>query len=440
MAQYANTDDDVFHWNSNVGFDGVSVMPVSCINYNNGHMIKFELFDTAKSYQCHFAEISTFVVSIAHYMRAYFNYQALVHGKDFSLPKDAAFLNCKKVQVDESNDGMYLYAKIGCMERATFTSTKLQLHLYVDAQCSQLYDDGRTQREHASKGYIIADDLEISSAVSFHVPFYSCSDCSPDYVSGTFNKRNSNWYDDQYISVYGEKQNWAYDEDEDNDDADDAYMVSNDDINYDDAKFNDDKYNVNYYNYNGNNRALLDPTEADEYETEFWEEYDQIVEKRQLYGNYYDVGDWNMCQRIYKYGIWCDADCRALDFFRTDQWSSSDIFLLSIMCTFLSGMMLLIVAKRLKAQQKARMYGDDQPLPGLPPFAMALIFALTLVVIVALAKLKFVNETLVFAVVTCILLFIYMLKLTLFETRRPVLLAAPRHDMFDNPLDDHLFD
>ena len=56
-------------------------------------MIKFQLFDTAQSYQCHFAEISTFVVSIAHYMRAYFNYQALQEGKDFQLPEDAAFLN-----------------------------------------------------------------------------------------------------------------------------------------------------------------------------------------------------------------------------------------------------------------------------------------------------------------------------------------------------------
>jgi hypothetical protein len=46
---------------------------------------------------------------------------------------------------------------------------------------------------------------------------------------------------------------------------------------------------------------------------------------------------------------------------------------------------------------------------------------------------------LVFAVVTCVLLFIYMLKLTLFASRKPVLLAAPKHDMFDNPLDERLF-
>jgi hypothetical protein len=56
-------------------------------------MVKFQLFDSADSYQCHFAEISTFVVSIAHYMRAYFNYKALTQGKDFELPADAAYLN-----------------------------------------------------------------------------------------------------------------------------------------------------------------------------------------------------------------------------------------------------------------------------------------------------------------------------------------------------------
>jgi hypothetical protein len=91
--QFQDADDDSCTWKNNVGFDGVSVMPLSCINYNSGHMIKFQLFDSAQSYQCHFAEIATFVVSIAHYMRAYFNYQALVNGQDFQLPHDAAYLN-----------------------------------------------------------------------------------------------------------------------------------------------------------------------------------------------------------------------------------------------------------------------------------------------------------------------------------------------------------
>ena len=79
-------------------------------------------------------------------------------------------------------------------------------------------------------------------------------------------------------------------------------------------------------------------------------------------------------------------------------------------------------------------------MPGLPPAAMAVLFAGVMIIVVVFAKLKFINETLVFAVVTCILLFIYMLKLTLFDNRRPVLLAALRHEAFDSNLDDHLFD
>ena len=171
---------------------------------------------------------------------------------------------------------------------------------------------------------------------------------------------------------------------------------------------------------------------------EFWEE---AKKTRELYDNFYDVGNWNMCQRVYKYGVWCDDECRALDAFRTDRWPGADVILLSIMCTFLTAMMLLIVAKRLKASQKSRIYGEDSiTMPGLPPVAMGVIFCAVMTIIVVMAKLKFVNETLVFAVVTCILLFIYMLKLTLFDNRRPVLLAAPRHEVFDNPMDERLFD
>lgn len=32
QEMYQKSDDDLFHWNANVGFDGVSVMPLSCIN------------------------------------------------------------------------------------------------------------------------------------------------------------------------------------------------------------------------------------------------------------------------------------------------------------------------------------------------------------------------------------------------------------------------
>ena len=78
---------------ANVDFDAVSIMPVSCINYHNGHMIKFSYFEKSTSLNCHFKNLGTYVVSIAHYMRTYFNYQALVHGNDFTLPGDVGFLN-----------------------------------------------------------------------------------------------------------------------------------------------------------------------------------------------------------------------------------------------------------------------------------------------------------------------------------------------------------
>jgi hypothetical protein len=67
-------------------------------------MIKYQIFDSADSYQCHFSEISTFVVSIAHYMRAYFNYEALTKGKDFTLPDDAAYLNVSVLSQAIEND------------------------------------------------------------------------------------------------------------------------------------------------------------------------------------------------------------------------------------------------------------------------------------------------------------------------------------------------
>lgn len=32
VASNKNVDDDMFHWSDQVGFDGVSIMPVSCVN------------------------------------------------------------------------------------------------------------------------------------------------------------------------------------------------------------------------------------------------------------------------------------------------------------------------------------------------------------------------------------------------------------------------
>jgi hypothetical protein len=108
---------------------------------------------------------------------------------------------CVPLQVN----GAYLYAKVGCMDRETFTSTKLQLHVYTDQQCSQQYKDGQSARKHATSGYQVGS-YHISSKVSFKPEFYSCLTCVPEQISQTFNKLNSNWYDDDYVSAYGSQQ------------------------------------------------------------------------------------------------------------------------------------------------------------------------------------------------------------------------------------------
>ena len=156
-----------------------------------------------------------------------------------------------------------LYAKIGCMERETFTSTKLSLHVYTDSQCSVSYDDGLSTRRHSTKGYEI-NGYTFPTRVSFRPPFYACQTCTPDSISETFNKKSGTWYDDDYISQFGSKQNnrEKKDEEEEDDDyyqddyanADDAYLAANDDVNNandDDNNNNgandDGKQNNNYY-------------------------------------------------------------------------------------------------------------------------------------------------------------------------------------------------
>jgi hypothetical protein len=120
------------------------------------------------------------------------------------------------------------------MERETFTSTKLQLRVYTDSQCSQAYDDGQSTRTHATKGYKVGNRV-IPSKVSFRPPFYSCLTCAPQQVSNTFNKKFGNWYDDDYINGGNRnKQNQNNNNNNNNgDDAngDDQYRAANDDIN-----------------------------------------------------------------------------------------------------------------------------------------------------------------------------------------------------------------
>ena len=74
---------------------------------------------------------------------------------------------------------------------------------------------------------------------------------------------------------------------------------------------------------------------------------------RSLYEDSYGgVDDWNMCQQVHKYGMYCDDDCQSLDAFSSNEWSSADLILLAIMCSFMATMMILVVAKHKRATMK----------------------------------------------------------------------------------------
>jgi len=180
---------------------------------------------------------------------------------------------CNPLQgVDEAYG---IYAKIGCMERETFTSTKLQLILYTDNQCSQPYEDSQTAKKRAHRGYELNGEL-VSSKVSFKPDFYSCLSCTPDAISNTFNKRNSNWYDDDYISEHGNKNNEENGDDDyqydDQNAVDDLYYSKSDDGNVnndDDGYWKYSSYNAgdDYYKaaddyYGGRRQLALSTSEA----------------------------------------------------------------------------------------------------------------------------------------------------------------------------------
>lgn len=129
------------------------------------------------------------------------------------------------------------------MERETFTSTKLALHVYTDAQCSNPYEDGFSSRQHVKSGYNI-DGYYFNTKVSFRPPFYTCQTCAISSLSSSFTKSNTYWYDDDYIATNGQRRNYGDDDGNDDDGDDDQYFQQGDDGNgaYQ-YKGDDDSYN-----------------------------------------------------------------------------------------------------------------------------------------------------------------------------------------------------
>jgi hypothetical protein len=174
-------------------FSKMMVMPQACISYNTANYIKFNFYvDSGR--QCHGNILGTYLISIAHYMHAYFNQRALELGDSFILPWDAGFLNCVQLPVSSSQT---LYAKIGCEQHGYVSATKkFELRVYSDSSCSSPYTYDKTKNRVNINGFWL------STAVSFDANFYECAGCTPTQVASTFQK-NKYWFDDDYINVQG---------------------------------------------------------------------------------------------------------------------------------------------------------------------------------------------------------------------------------------------
>lgn len=69
---------------------------------------------------------------------------------------------------ETANDEYPLYAKIGCQHRDTYTSTKLQLIVYVDKQCSKPYSEDEINSDgYDLNGYFLSNKVRAFVAFSF---------------------------------------------------------------------------------------------------------------------------------------------------------------------------------------------------------------------------------------------------------------------------------
>ena len=69
---------------------------------------------------------------------------------------------------ETKNDEYPLYAKIGCQHRDTYTSTKLQLIVYKDKQCSMVYGDEDDMKKdgYDLNGYYLSNKVSRFGAIS----------------------------------------------------------------------------------------------------------------------------------------------------------------------------------------------------------------------------------------------------------------------------------
>jgi len=81
-------------------------------------------------------------------------------------------------------------------------------------------------------------------------------------------------------------------------------------------------------------------------------------------------------------------------------------------------LMVLIISKRIVAYELAESLQDpDSPkFRGFPPFYVGLLYVLIICGILILALVNMVHETIIVTSAVCIILFVYLMKLTLYDS------------------------
>jgi len=99
-------------------------------------------------------------------------------------------------------------------------------------------------------------------------------------------------------------------------------------------------------------------------------------------------------------------------------WTSKSVSVIFTLSIIMVVLMVLIFSKRVLAYELAESLQDpDAPkFRGFPPFYVGLLYVLIICGILSIALLNMVHETIIMTSAVTIILFVYLMKLTLFDS------------------------
>jgi lysylphosphatidylglycerol synthetase-like protein (DUF2156 family) len=152
----------------------------------------------------------------------------------------------------------------------------------------------------------------------------------------------------------------------------------------------------------------------------------QFFEQRSLAN---DMEDWNLCKQLLLHGQWCDAKCQGTSFGSVSNWTASSVSVISTLAILMISVMVLIFSKRVVAYEMAESLQDPNvpKFRGFPPIYVAFSYVLIIVGILCLALLNMVHETILVASIVTVILFIYLMKLTLFDSARMAVVRKEKY-------------